>query len=209
MIFDLRFKHKNIESWLEVMAWWISGIFSPIMLVPGMFLYLILNNHFTSDERIKALLIIFGTGVLPVFLTLLVLKQKKYISDWNISVRSERHKFNILVIIFGLVTCALLWIFSLPNFAHFFSVIVVWMMLFSLVTYFWKISAHMIVLTYFVMIINLEGMNKVSLLILLLIPFVGWARIYRKQHTLAQVAGGVLFSVITLSGTIIIINYFI
>ncbi len=74
---------------------------------------------------------------------------------------------------------------------------------------FWtKVSIHTATVTFMAMTLGYL-LSHTWLFLLLIIPFVGWARVYRKRHTVGQVAAGALFaSVITIIVLVIERNYF-
>ncbi len=59
---------------------------------------------------------------------------------------------------------------------------------------FWtKVSIHTATVTFMAMTLGYL-LSHTWLFLLLLIPIVGWARVYRKRHTITQVAAGALFA---------------
>ncbi|HUD20499.1 MAG TPA: phosphatase PAP2 family protein [Candidatus Saccharimonadales bacterium] len=66
----------------------------------------------------------------------------------------------------------------------------------TIVTFVWKISLHTSTMSAIVMLLVILRGPWFALGILLVIP-IGWARMYLKQHTLAQVTAGSLVGVLT------------
>lgn len=69
-----------------------------------------------------------------------------------------------------------------------------WFALFGIlnvsITYFWKISGHMMAATGLVMWLSLLWSPIFLLLLITFIPLVAWSRLSMRKHTLAQVMAG-------------------
>ncbi len=69
------------------------------------------------------------------------------------------------------------------------------LILILIINIFWKISVHMMTLGAIVTVMALLGNGYLGFLYLVLLP-VGWSRIYRQRHTLAQVIVGAIVGII-------------
>ena len=171
----------------------ISAILSPLLFIPLLLLFKPEETVSTSTQFATAISIIFGLGVLPGILGLTFLKLTHRVSDWDIPIRKERPAFN-----FWVLFCNVLLIVGL-NWGSFYQltrlaeIILVWFALFTLITFYWKISAHSAGVTLFSLIV-FRSMPGFLLWGGLLIVSVGWARIYLGKHTLAQIVGGAILS---------------
>ncbi len=179
---------------LSTAATIISYVFSPITLIPLVSVLYLLQQPLSGWQRINSLMIFLGTGVLPVLILLVYLKKIHRISDWDIQKRQERYLFNFIAIGFGIVMLLLLYLFT-PHVIRFALVIFMWFTLFSVITLFWKISAHTACITLLYLVLWQWGFFfQVGGLLLVLL--VAWARVYRKNHTITQVIGGSMLSLL-------------
>jgi membrane-associated phospholipid phosphatase len=133
----------------------------------------------------------FFTSIGPM-LYVLWLYSTDRIADLDMSVRSEREAvFGIFVIFYTLGTVAL-WLIHAPtlitaSMAGYAAASLVT----QYITRYWKISTHAIGITApLVVLIYLFGPQPLPFLVL--IPIVGWSRIYLGAHSLLQVLAGTL-----------------
>ena len=112
------------------------------------------------------------------------------IADLDMSVRSERERvFGIFVVFYALGTLAL-WLVHAPalmtaSMAGYTAASLVT----QYITRYWKISTHAIGITApLVVLIYLYGAEPLPFLIL--IPLVGWSRVWLQAHSVAQVVAG-------------------
>jgi len=122
---------------------------------------------------------------------------KKLDTNWDISDRAKRVKslvpfLGICAVFFG---CMLLW--GNGTLTRFGIALVVWILGFVLITLRTKISGHLGVLTLTLGFLTL-WFGALWLPSLILLPIVGWSRLVLKRHTMTEVIGGVLYSVIFL-----------
>ncbi len=188
------------------LATWVSRIFSPLIIIPGYLLYEIKRLIIGFPQQLLVFLVIFGFGVVPICIALIVLKKTHHITDWNMTERKERHLFNGITLFFGFICLILLSLFFRRIFTIEIFIILIWMTLFTGTTFFWKISAHTIVITYLAKIVVDSNAGNFGW-IYGLIPLVAWSRVYNKKHTWEQVIGGVIFAFITLHVTYLIFHF--
>lgn len=168
----------------------ISVILDPLVEAPLLLAILFLTKS-TSPAWLLALVVLIDTLV-PVAFWAYGLK-KGFISDWETSVRQERHNLNLLCL---LVTTANVFIFYLFNDLFLLKVFLVFMILmvvYTLITFFWKISGHMTANTAFYLALNFFFDWRYWWLVFLL-PMVAWARLVRNRHDVWQLLGGVILS---------------
>lgn len=177
---------------MELLATVISRIFEPAILFGIIFI-------------IGAMRV--GVGMVPSFVWLCILlgptlayrfrvKAREHL-DWDIKDRKRRIKpLASLLMFLGIATGAA-WIID-PRLLPIFSLFFLWAIGFFAVTALWtKISGHTAtaaVATGF--LISWYGWSWWP--ILLIVPFVGWARVVTKNHTVGQVIAGAFYSWILL-----------
>ncbi|MDZ7838673.1 MAG: hypothetical protein U5N58_12385 [Actinomycetota bacterium] len=144
-----------------------------------------------------ALLCILFATIIP-FLYIFILFRKKKIYDLHLPNRENRIRPLIVALISYIMGFFILYVLEAPLFLKgIFAVSIVNGLILTTITYFWKISFHtswitVIAITFYILF------GYWMLLLLLLIPFIGWARVTIKRHTIMQV---ILGSVISAIGT--------
>lgn len=160
----------------------ISRLFDPFLMIAVVFFVTLWGD----PVFIPALM---GMVLLPFSLYSIAWKMK-IISDWDMRNRSERPKilWTLVVIeIVGFVVFQLWVLFPILLAAVGFTVI----------THFWKISGHAMSAALATgSIIIRFGWSFWP--VLLIVPLVAWSRVVRKNHTIAQVIAGALYSWIIL-----------
>ena len=119
------------------------------------------------------------------------------ISDLDMSIRTERERVFIAFVIFYALGAIDLWLVHAPaimtaSMAGFAAsaLVVQW------ITRYWKISTHALGITApLVALTVLFGDRPAPFYIL--IPLVGWSRIYLRAHTILQVLAGTLLALVT------------
>lgn len=142
---------------------------------------------------------IFFYILTPVF-TYIYLHKKGLISDkgldFNIRKREERSLYNIIVILGFLTNYILISIYKVPIANEIALFLLLSFLLFTTVTFFWKISGHMTqtVLSILTLAYVLPDIRIYVLLFgyLICVPLVGLSRIKLKHHNLWQVIAGTL-----------------
>ncbi len=190
---------KNRKVWRDL-AKIISTIFNPFLTALGLFVIL---AHIAAGGTVDfwRLLFIstFFTSLGPM-LYVFWLYGTDRISDLDMSVRHEREAvFGAFVVFYLLGTIALYFmhaprIITAAMAGYTLSTIVV-----QYITRYWKISTHALGITApLVALTILDGRQPLPFLVL--IPMVGWARVYLKAHTLAQVLAGALLAAVSTIG---------
>jgi len=182
--------YKNSNKIRNSLAFLISRIFEPFILL--ILLFVILAIVFKPE-------VVIILSVLGMFFFLISFfslgYKKKWFSDIELTDRRQRCLFNTVVSIAGLLLLLVIFLFGDKVLITYYLVIYSWFLLFTIITFFWKISGHTGASTLFFMILaSLFGIQY--LLLFLFIPFISWSRVYRKKHTLAQVVGGVILALV-------------
>lgn len=121
-----------------------------------------------------------------------------WVSKWDLPKREERRPMLMLLFVCSLVSLLLINYLGNKKLLDLFILLMVTGFVTSFITFFWKISIHMVLDTTVIMLINfLFGLYLWPLF--LLIPVVAWARLKLGRHTLSQLIAGVLLSIIIFS----------
>jgi len=174
----------------------ISRIFDPFISLLVLIILALRISTLSGFEQIRfftlALLTMIG---IPVVLLLWAVK-KKYIRDWDMNERNQRPI--TFLILFVIEVTSILFLRSYMD-AFLFRLcidIMIWLVGFSAITLFWKISGHAGVTALATgLIVSWYGWWTWWPL-LIVIPVVSWARVVRKNHTVAQVIAGAAYSLV-------------
>ncbi len=168
-----------------------STICNPFVTSLTLFVF-IAHQTATSTNEFWALLFAstMFTSIGPM-LYVLWLYSTDRIADLDMSVRAEREQvFGIFVIFYALGTCVLwgahaprLMTASMAGYTGASLVV-------QYITRYWKISTHALGITApLVVLIYLYGAQPLPFLVL--VPLVGWSRIWLRAHTTLQVLAGI------------------
>ncbi len=185
------------DKWAKIISFMFDGSFISIPV------FIIICMVVVEDKMAAlswALLCILFGMIIP-FLYVFFLYRKNKIYDIHIPEKSNRRKpllFTLLSYVTGLVV---LYILNAPLFLKvIFILTIISASIYTVITYYWKISMHASYITFVVITFNIL-LGPWMLLLLPLIPIVGWARIRAKRHTKPQVLTGAgLASVICVLG---------
>lgn len=151
------------------------------------------------DNKIEAInwaffCLLFGT-VIPC-LYICFLYKKKEINDMHIPEKEDRIKPLFVACISYIICFIILYVLEGPLFLKsIFAVIIVSTVILTIITYFWKICLHTSGITFMVITFCIL-FGKWMLLMIPLIPIIGWARVRIKKHTVSQVILGTGISTI-------------
>ncbi len=175
----------------------ISYIFDGSFISIPIFLIICLM---VVDNKMEAIswafvCLLFGTVIPYLYVSLLY--RKKEINDMHIPKKENRIKPLLVSCVSYTMCFVILYILNGPLFLKsIFAVSVVSTVIFTIITYFWKISLHSSWITFIVITFNIL-FGRWMLLMIPLIPVIGWARVRIKKHTINQVILGVGISTIT------------
>lgn len=167
----------------------ISRLLDPLWVIPAVTMLGARRSGLEGFALIRFLLIItiFMVGI-PLVLRILYRP-----SGWDISNRAHRPKALVILLLLGIAYIILARIFGNAKLMHLFVLYELWMAGFFVISFFWKISGHAGGIALAVgLLIAWYGWDWWP--ILLLVPLMGWARVVSKNHTVAQVTAGVLYS---------------
>jgi membrane-associated phospholipid phosphatase len=173
-------------------ARFISTLFVPPSFTIIIFTWLALRLEYELWQRILVIGVALTFGFAFQILMFFHFKNKGMIADMDASVKEERTvPFFVAILIYAMGLLVLLltkmdpviisfWFCYISN-----TLIVIW------INKYWKISAHALGASGpFGVLVYMAGTG--SLLFLVVIVLIGWARIKLKMHTFAQVAAGTI-----------------
>jgi membrane-associated phospholipid phosphatase len=162
----------------KTIATGISRICDPVIMLAVVFVVLVSHT--------PVFLPAFFSMVIVPFVLYLVAWKTKFVADWDMSDRRQRPK--ILWSLIGIEGICLyvfhLWIL-MPILIAFIG--------FTIMTHFWKISGHAMGAALATGIIVVR-FGWVWWPVLLIVPLVAWARVVRRDHTIAQVIAGAVYA---------------
>lgn len=174
----------------------LARIFSTICnpFVTALFLFVIIAHEKSTSVSSFWLLLFTSTiftSLGPMFYVLWLYATAR-IADLDMSVRSEREKvFGIFVIFYALGTLVLWLVHAPPLMTASMAGYTAASLVTQYITRYWKISTHAIGITApLVVLIYLYGVEPLPFLIL--IPLVGWSRVWLGAHTALQVVAGTI-----------------
>ena len=179
--------------WTDV-AKIISTVCNPFLTSLALFVILAgARSNGATDFWVLLFNSAFFTSIGPM-LFIFYLYATDRISDLDMSIRAERERVFIAFVIFYALGALDLWLIRAPaimtaSMAAYAvsSLIVQW------ITRYWKISTHALGITApLVALTVLFGQRPVPFYVL--IPLVGWSRIYLRAHTVLQVIAGTLLA---------------
>jgi hypothetical protein len=126
------------------------------------------------------------------FAYMVVGMRRGWVSDMELSHREERPRFIAVSLSSDLLALGVLWLAGAPRMVWALAAVYASLGVITLtVTYFWKISMHMIGVSGFAtLLVVLFGPS--AWWTFLALPLVAWARLHRKKHTPAQLLAGAL-----------------
>lgn len=177
---------SQAEKWAKIISFVFDGSFIsiPVFIV----ICLIVVDNVFSALSWALLCLLFGM-ILP-FLYIFFLYRKNKIYDIHIPEKSNRIKpllFTVASYVTGLLV---LYMLDAPIFLKvIFILSIVSTSILTVITYYWKISLHASWITFVVITFNVL-LGPWMLLLLPLIPIIGWARVKARRHTTPQVVLG-------------------
>jgi membrane-associated phospholipid phosphatase len=180
LISSKKIKNKIAKTFSNIFNGYITVILPIIFAIVS-------SNIQTIFKVVIPILIVFTT--ISVFL---VLKKMGKVSDFDMTDRKERPLYFVI----ATVLLGLFYLVTLKLKDTMLSTIalntLITSTVFTVITFFWKISGHMTFLTMtycsFVYMIP----SPFTILLFPIIPFVAWSRVQLKKHTVWQVIAGVL-----------------
>lgn len=168
---------------------------TPILVVPVVLITIWLLSESAVSSQRWFMVFLLNLVFLPV-LSVVWLEKKSFVSDLDLKDKHERITFLGLMVLVSIVNFLNSKILGAPKVIQVLNLTVLLLIFtMNLITFIWKISGHMLVLTSMVTIAYFLRGNE-ALWIYFILPFVAVHRIYFKHHTLAQVIAGFLLGLL-------------
>ena len=137
---------------------------------------------------VLAFLILTGLPMLYVLVGI----RKGWVSDLELSRREDRPRFILVSVSSDILALVLLIWGGAPRLVWALALVyaALGVTMFT-ISNFWKISLHMVSVSGFATLL-VYAFGRGAAVMYLALPLVAWARLYRKKHTLAQLAAGAL-----------------
>ncbi len=181
-----------------------TTLFHPLLIPTlGIFILFHLNTYIAFSvapeaRRFIILIVFINTAIAPV-LSFVIMKRTGYIKDFNLTERSERILPLLVATALFFITYYMLRQLPLPSLVYFYVISATLLLLLTMmVSFFWKISIHMVSLggfTGFLIITSLllrADINWLIILALMASGLTGSSRLILKAHSPAQVYAGYL-----------------
>jgi membrane-associated phospholipid phosphatase len=171
-----------------------STVCNPFLTSLALFVILAgARSNGTTDFWILLFNSAFFTSIAPMLFIFYLYATDK-ISDLDMSIRTERERVFIAFVVFYALGAIDLWLIHAPvimtaSMAAYAvsSLVVQW------ITRYWKISTHALGITApLIALTVLFGQRPAPFYVL--IPIVGWSRVYLRAHTVLQVVAGTLLA---------------
>lgn len=175
----------------------ISRLFDPIWVLSVLIIITARHSNLSGPEFWRFLAIFVGGMALPPAALLVWAVKTGRVENWDVSRRQQRIKALSVLLFLLLPDLLLVKIFGNAALVWRFGLLVGWFLGFFGVTLFWKISGHAASVTLATLLI-VRWYGSSWWPILFMIPLVGWARMVSKNHSLAQVIGGIIYSLTVL-----------
>jgi membrane-associated phospholipid phosphatase len=167
---------------MKTVATVISRVFDPFITFAIVFIVL----FYYTNIFVPAFLLMIA---LPFGLFFIAWKTK-FVSNWDVSERRQRPKILWTLVGIEIIASVILQTATaVPVLAALIG--------FAMVTQFWKMSGHTVAAGLMTGVI-IAHYGWAWWPVLLVVPLVGWARVVRKDHTIAQVVVGAIYSWIVL-----------
>lgn len=172
----------------------ISRFFEPVVVFSVLILVALTRSGLEGYAYYRYIGVFFFLMILPPIVFLVWAVKTKKISNWDIGDRRERVKALGIFLFFLVFDILLTRMYGNEYLVRFVTFLFFWYLGFYLITLCWKISGHSGITTLgALLVIQWFGLAWWS--VLFAIPLVCWARVVRKDHTVGQVAGGVVYTI--------------
>ena len=174
------------EKWAKIISFVFDGSFISIPIFIIICMVLVEDKMAALNWAMLSLL--FGM-ILP-FIYVFFLYRKNKILDIHMPDRNNRMKPMIFTLISYITGFTVFYLLKAPFFLKtIFVLSIISTSILTIITHYWKISLHASWITFIVITFNVL-LGPWMLLLLPLIPIIGWARVRAKRHTTPQVVLG-------------------
>ena len=174
---------------MEKFSFIISRIFDFYFWFPVLLLAAVFKTGLAAGQ-IKILLptLLIVDVVIPISYFFMDLGGGR-VSDIDVSKRQQRYHLFIRLVIIQIISTVFAYFFGNQTFFVLQLINLVLGTSILLITFFYKISGHMLLSSSYILMINFL-FNWQFLWLFLILPFVAFARIYLKKHTVWEVLAG-------------------
>lgn len=188
--------NRELTNQLTISSF-VSRLFEPMLVLTVLTISGALHSGLQGPALRNFLFLFFGGLTLPVTIFRYWLVRSGRVGNWDISNRRERVKPLLALVIFTIIDLYIISKFANSQLVNLFTIYLIWILGFFLITLRFKVSGHVGVITLAVgLIIRWYGLTYLPLL--LTIPLIAWARVTGKNHTLREVVLGIIYSFIVL-----------
>jgi hypothetical protein len=174
------------EKWAKIISFVFDGSFISIPIFIIICMVLVEDKMAALNWAMLSLL--FGM-ILP-FIYVFFLYRKNKILDIHMPDRNNRMKPMIFTLISYITGFTVFYLLKAPFFLKtIFVLSIISTSILTIITHYWKISLHASWITFIVITFNVL-LGPWMLLLMPLIPIIGWARVRAKRHTTPQVVLG-------------------
>ncbi|KKQ87234.1 MAG: Membrane-associated phospholipid phosphatase [Berkelbacteria bacterium GW2011_GWA2_38_9] len=194
---------------MKRIAFIISRVFDPALLTAVLILFIVLLSPLNLQEKFIWIIIFEILDFIIPIGVFAYLHKTKQVSDIDITDRKERLPlFRLTTSLYG-ISFFLSLLFKLPQevIITSFSAFVI-MAVWTTITPYWKISAHIAGITTCTLLIYfLTDLTWIRWVGPLLIILIAWSRYIQKKHTLKQLVGALILSSILVIGIVGIVKF--
>lgn len=169
----------------------ISRIFDPIIL--PIVLFFLLGWYFELKLIHQFLIFAIQIGI-PT--SLIIIDIRKGLIDIDITKREKRIKYLITATISTIIATIMIYLFQYEKLFIININLVFIALIFSFITFFWKISGHALVFVISISLLANIIHPMIYLLGAILLPIVCIARYKQKKHTISQLTAGSILGII-------------
>jgi hypothetical protein len=185
----------------------VALIAHPVVLGTLGLLTIVLNTIMTPTERVFYLILLMLLTFAPAALYLFVHFKGNIVQMLELIDREARLIPYILMIVGAVIAVATLITIEAPRALFIMTLVLLANEIVLGTINFWtKVSIHTATPTFTALTLGYL-MNPNWYWLLLIVPLVGWARVYRKRHTLPQAISGAVFAG-TISGLVLAVSHY-
>jgi len=186
--------------WLSRLAKYVSGVLSPFLTAPAIFALPVLRYGRELPSRIFSLGVMVGTGSVLPFIALAWAVRKGRVSDLHLGELASRPRHMGLCLASVLMGILILMISKAPApVTAYYGGYGLTIAVAAVISLAYKISGHCIALGGIAAGLLLEAPQWAPLAVLALLV-VGWARVWRRRHTVLQCVLGGLCGFLCIGG---------
>lgn len=173
----------------------ISRLFEPLVVFIILIGVAIVESSIKPVDAVRLFLFFIFAILMPPVLLLIIALKKGWVSSWDISDRRQRVRAFTIMLLILFVDMYGISLMAPSPITYLFFVLFFWFIGFFLFTLRWKLSGHVGFLTLaIIFLIYWFGYGWWPLLFT--IPLLSWARVRGNYHTVGEVIGGAVYSIV-------------